>query len=79
MTENHRARRPQRHVDERETEVVDEPPSTTEKPVRVSFIKKIISRGLITIPADVLEVLGVAEGDIVEFEVVRILRRAPSK
>lgn len=39
------------------------------------FIKKILERGTVTIPSDVREALGVEEGDIVEFQIVRIVKR----
>jgi AbrB family looped-hinge helix DNA binding protein len=39
------------------------------------FIKKILERGTITIPSDVREAVGVEEGDIVEFQIVRIVKR----
>jgi AbrB family looped-hinge helix DNA binding protein len=40
------------------------------------FIKKILERGTITIPSDVREAMGVDEGDIVEFQIVRIVKRS---
>lgn len=40
------------------------------------FIKKILERGTITIPTDVREALGVEEGDIVEFQILRIVKRS---
>lgn len=42
------------------------------------FIKKILERGTITVPSDVREALGVEEGDIVEFQVLRIVKRSDS-
>lgn len=43
------------------------------------FIKKILERGTITIPSDVREALGVEEGDIVEFQVLRVVKRHGSE
>lgn len=40
------------------------------------FIKRILERGTITVPRDVREALGVDEGDIVEFEIVTIVRKS---
>ena len=42
------------------------------------FIKKILERGTITIPSDVREALGVDEGDIVEFQILRVVKRGSS-
>lgn len=39
------------------------------------FIKRILERGTITVPRDVREALGVDQGDIVEFEIVSIVRK----
>lgn len=39
------------------------------------FIKKIVERGNVTIPSDVREALGIDEGDIVEFDIVSIVKR----
>lgn len=39
------------------------------------FIKKIVERGNVTIPSDVREALEIDEGDIVEFEIVSVVRR----
>ena len=41
------------------------------------FIKKILERGTITIPSDVREAVGVEEGDIVEFQIIRVVKRGP--
>lgn len=52
---------------------------------RLRFIKKILERGTVTVPSDVREAMGVEEGDIVEFQILRIVKRgdenpvAPSK
>jgi AbrB family looped-hinge helix DNA binding protein len=40
------------------------------------FVKKVNERGVVTLPTEVREALGVEEGDIVEFEVLRIARKA---
>lgn len=42
----------------------------------VRFAKKINERGTVTLPVEVREVLSLEEGDIVEFEVLRIARKA---
>lgn len=73
---SHRNRRP---VMPEENARTNNPPITATDTGRVSFLKKVLQRGTITIPADVLEAVGVEEGDIVEFEVVRIYRKAPQK
>lgn len=39
------------------------------------FVKKVNERGTVTLPAEIREVLGVEEGDIVEFEVLGVVRR----
>lgn len=41
------------------------------------FIKKIVERGNVTIPSDVREALEIDEGDIVEFEIVSIVKKTP--
>lgn len=43
------------------------------------FIKRILERGTVTVPRDVREALGVSEGDIVEFEIVSIVRKSEDK
>ena len=40
------------------------------------FVKKVNERGVVTLPTEVREALGVEEGDIVEFEVLGIARKA---
>ncbi len=40
------------------------------------FVKKINERGVLTLPTDVREALGVEEGDIVEFEVLGVVKKA---
>jgi AbrB family looped-hinge helix DNA binding protein len=44
--------------------------------VSVRFIKKVGERGTVTIPNDVREAMGVQEGDIVEFEIHGIAKKA---
>lgn len=39
------------------------------------FIKKIVERGNVTIPSDVREALDIDEGDIVEFDIVNIVKK----
>ena len=41
------------------------------------FVKKVNERGVLTLPNDVREALGVEEGDIVEFEVLRVVKKRP--
>lgn len=40
------------------------------------FVKKVNDRGVLTLPAELREALDVGEGDIVEFEVVRVVKKA---
>jgi AbrB family looped-hinge helix DNA binding protein len=40
------------------------------------FIKKILERGTVTVPSDVREAIGVEEGDIVEFQIIRVVKRS---
>ena len=40
------------------------------------FLRKISDRGVLTIPAEIREALDVQEGDIVEFEFVRIVKKS---
>lgn len=42
----------------------------------VRFIKKILERGTVTVPSDVREAIGVEEGDIVEFQIIRVVKRS---
>jgi AbrB family looped-hinge helix DNA binding protein len=41
----------------------------------VRFVRKISDRGVLTIPTDIREALEVEEGDIVEFEVLRVVKK----
>ncbi len=43
------------------------------------FVKRVNERGVVTLPNEVREALGVEEGDIVEFEVLRIARKSDAK
>ncbi len=38
------------------------------------FLKRVNDRGTITLPHEVRQVLGVEEGDIVEMEIVRVIK-----
>lgn len=39
------------------------------------FIKKIVERGNVTVPSDVREALGIQEGDIVEFDIITVVKK----
>ena len=39
------------------------------------FVKRVNERGVVTLPTEVREALGVDEGDIVEFEILGIARK----
>jgi AbrB family looped-hinge helix DNA binding protein len=41
----------------------------------VRFVKKITDRGVLTLPTEIREALNVAEGDIVELEVLRVIKK----
>lgn len=43
--------------------------------ISLRFIKKILERGTVTVPSDVREAIGVEEGDIVEFQIIRVVKR----
>ncbi|MHB1261057.1 MAG: AbrB/MazE/SpoVT family DNA-binding domain-containing protein [Thermoplasmatota archaeon] len=43
------------------------------------FVKKITDRGVLTLPTEIREALSVEEGDIVEFEVLRVVKKAHAK
>lgn len=43
------------------------------------FVKKISERGVLTLPSDIREALEVEEGDIVEFEVLAVVKRNRKK
>jgi AbrB family looped-hinge helix DNA binding protein len=40
------------------------------------FVKRVGERGVVTLPTEVRDMLDVAEGDIVEFEVLRVIKKA---
>lgn len=39
------------------------------------FVRKVNDRGVLTLPSEVREALDVDEGDIVEFEVLRVIKK----
>lgn len=39
------------------------------------FVKKISERGVLTLPSDIREALEVEDGDIVEFEVLAVVKK----
>lgn len=39
------------------------------------FVKKVNERGVLTLPSDVREAMGVEDGDIVEFEVLGVVKK----
>ena len=41
------------------------------------FIRKIGTRGILTLPVELREVMDIAEGDLVEFELLAVVRKAP--
>ena len=43
--------------------------------VCMRFVRKVNDRGVLTLPSEVREALDVADGDIVEFEVLRIVKK----
>ena len=44
--------------------------------VAMRFIKRVVNKGHVTVPADLRSALVIESGDIVEFEVLAIRRRA---
>jgi AbrB family looped-hinge helix DNA binding protein len=40
------------------------------------FLRTVHHRGSLTLPSDIRDVLDIKEGDVVEFEVLRIVRKA---
>lgn len=42
------------------------------------FTKRIVTQGQITMPTDLRDALGIRPGDLVEFEIVGIVRRKTS-
>jgi AbrB family looped-hinge helix DNA binding protein len=43
------------------------------------FVKKVNDRGVLTLPTEVREALGVEEGDIVEFEVLGVIKKGTQR
>lgn len=39
------------------------------------FVKKVANRGQVTLPSDVRDALDVEDGDIVEYEVVAVVKK----
>lgn len=39
------------------------------------FVKRISERGNVTLPSELREALGVGEGDILEFEVIGVVKK----
>lgn len=42
------------------------------------FLRTVHTRGTMTLPNDIRNALSISEGDIVEFEVVRVVRKSVS-
>ena len=40
------------------------------------FLRKVGQRGSLTLPSELREVLSISEGDLVEFEVIAVVRRS---
>lgn len=40
------------------------------------FIKRVSERGVLTLPTEIREALDVQDGDLVEFEVLRVVKKA---
>ena len=40
------------------------------------FVRKVNDRGVLTLPFEVREAMDVDEGDIVEFEILRVVKKA---
>lgn len=43
------------------------------------FVKKVNERGVLTLPNDIREAMGVEEGDIVEFEILGVVKKRNDK
>lgn len=39
------------------------------------FLKKVAGRGNVTLPSDIREAMGIEDGDIIEFQIVGVVRR----
>lgn len=46
--------------------------------VAMRFLRKVNERGVLTLPSEIREALDVGEGDIVEFEVLRVVKKSTS-
>ena len=44
--------------------------------VKMRFVRKVNDRGVLTLPFEVREAMDVDEGDIVEFEILRVVKKA---
>lgn len=42
------------------------------------FTKRVVTQGHVTVPSDLRDALGIDAGDLVEFQIVGIVRRAIS-
>lgn len=47
--------------------------------VALRFVRKVNDRGVLTLPTEIREALGVEEGDIVEFEVLGVVKKTGRK
>ena len=43
------------------------------------FLKRVVAKGGVTLPSDIRQALDIEEGDIVEFDVIRVVRKKGSK
>lgn len=43
----------------------------------MQFAKRIFERGIFTVPEEIREVLDIEQGDLIEFSVLRVMRRKP--
>lgn len=43
------------------------------------FVRKVNDRGVLTLPTEIREALGVEDGDIVEFEVLGVVKKTGRK
>lgn len=42
------------------------------------FVRKVGQRGIMTLPVELREVMEIQDGDIVEFEILGVVRRGPA-
>ncbi|MEK6986284.1 MAG: AbrB/MazE/SpoVT family DNA-binding domain-containing protein [Candidatus Thermoplasmatota archaeon] len=42
------------------------------------FVRKVGQRGIMTLPVELREVMEIQDGDIVEFEILGVVRRVPA-